>query len=136
MQWRGQKNEKTDGSKKSTTSLSPFMEAYDNEVEEELSTVATQHWAEGNWTGEWHHEQRAAWMRQIQEVQLWRQARGPAGAVVCETCDLGVKWPHRQSLIFEGEVRIDMRHVCPKGVKALLLQRVRTVFWKKWAAKH
>ena len=36
---------------KSTTSLSLFMEAYGLEVEEELSTLATQYWAEGVWTG-------------------------------------------------------------------------------------
>ena len=33
--------------KKSTTSLSFFMEAYGLEVEEALSTLATQFWAEG-----------------------------------------------------------------------------------------
>ena len=32
--------------KKSTNSLSLFMEAYGLEVEEELSTLATQYWAE------------------------------------------------------------------------------------------
>ena len=36
--------------KKSTTSLSLFMETYGLEVEEELSTIATQYWAEGVWT--------------------------------------------------------------------------------------
>ena len=36
--------------KKSTTSLSLFMEAYGLEVEEELSTMAVQYWAEGVWT--------------------------------------------------------------------------------------
>ena len=34
-----------------TTSLSLFMEAYGLEGEEELSTMATQYWAEGFWTG-------------------------------------------------------------------------------------
>ena len=29
-------------------------------------------------------------MRQIQEVQTWRQVRGLAGAVMCETRDLGI----------------------------------------------
>ena len=33
--------------KKSTTSLSLFVEAFGFEVEEELSTMATQFWAEG-----------------------------------------------------------------------------------------
>ena len=100
--------------KKSTTSLSFFMEVYGLEVEEELSTLATQYWAEGVWTGKWHHEQREAWMRQIQEVQSWKQVRGPAGAVMCETRDLGITLPHWHTLIFEVEVRIDMRYVCPK----------------------
>ena len=37
--------------KKSTTSLSLFMETYGLKVEEALSTMATQCWAEGVWTG-------------------------------------------------------------------------------------
>ena len=37
--------------KKSTTSLSFFMEAFGLEVEEDLSTLTTQYWAEGVWTG-------------------------------------------------------------------------------------
>ena len=48
------------GKKKSTTSLSLFMEACGLEVEEELSTLATQYWAEGVWTGKWHHEHKEA----------------------------------------------------------------------------
>ena len=61
--------------KKSTLSL--FMGAYGLEVEEELSTMATEYWAEGFWTGKWRHEQKEAWMRQIQKVQTWKQVRGP-----------------------------------------------------------
>ena len=34
--------------------------------------------------------------------------RCPTGAVNCETRDLGIKWQHWHTLIFEGEVRIDM----------------------------
>ena len=67
--------------KKSTTSLSLFMEAY--------GTMATRYWAEGVWTGKWRHEQKEAWKRQIQEVQKWKQVRALAGAVMCETRDLG-----------------------------------------------
>ena len=76
--------------KKSTTSLSLFMEACGIEVEEELSTMATQYWAERVWTGRWGHELKEAWMRQIREGQTWNQVRGPAGAVMCETRDLGI----------------------------------------------
>ena len=59
--------------KKSTTSLSLFKETYGQEVEEELSTMAIQYWAEGVWIGKWSHEQKEAWMRQIREVQTWKK---------------------------------------------------------------
>ena len=32
--------------------------------------------------------------------------------------------------------KIVMRFVCPKDDKKMLLQRARSVYWKKWAAKH
>ena len=85
--------------KKSTTSLSLFMEAYGLEVEEEISTTPTQYWIEGVWTGKWSYEQEEAWMRQIRDVQTWKQVRGPAGAVMCETRDLGLKWPQWHTLM-------------------------------------
>ena len=44
--------------KKSTTSLPLFMEAFGLEVEEELSTMTTQTWAGGAWTGKWSTEQK------------------------------------------------------------------------------
>ena len=116
--------------KKSTTSLSLFMEAFGLAVDEDLSTLATQYWAEGVWTGIWYQEQQEAWMNQVREVQTWRQVRGPPGAVMCETRDLGCKWPFWQTWIFEGDRSIDMRYVCPKDVKKLLLQQARKVYWK------
>ena len=61
------------------------------EVEKELSVMATQTWEEGVWVGKWSTEQVEAWMRQIFEVQTWRQVRGAAGAVMRETRDLGHK---------------------------------------------
>ena len=77
--------------KKSTTSFSLFMDAYGLEVKKEFSTMSTQHWAEGVWTRKWNYEQKEAWMRQIRVVQTWKQVRGPAGAVMCETRDLGLR---------------------------------------------
>ena len=112
------------------------MEAVGLEVEEEPSTRATQTWAEGVWIGKWHTEQREVRLNQVLEVQTRRQVRGLAGAAMCETRDLGIKWPHWHTLIFEGQVRTDMRYVCPKDVKKMLLQQARSVYWKKWAAKH
>ena len=39
-------------------------------------------------------------------------------------------------MIFEGGVRIDIRYVCPKDMKRMLVQQARFIYWKKWAAKH
>ena len=123
--------------KKSTTSLSLFMDVFGLEVEEDLSTLATQYiGAEGVWTAKWHQEQREAWMKQVRELQTWRQVRGPAGAVMCETRDLGIMWLFWHTLILEGDRSIDMRYVCPKEVKKMLLQQARTVYWKNWTEKH
>ena len=47
-----------------------------------------------------------------------------------------ILWPHWHTLIFEGEVRIDMRYVCPRDVKTMLVQQARSVYWKKWAEQE
>ena len=54
------------------------------EVKEEMSTLATQCWAEAVWIGKWCLEQKEAWMNQV-EFPMWRQAIRLAGAVICET---------------------------------------------------
>ena len=55
---------------------------------------------------------------------------------MCEIRDLGKKWPYWHTLVFSDEIKIDMRYVCPKDVQKKLVQRARSVYWKKWAAKH
>ena len=50
-------------------------------------------------------------MRQIREVQTWKQVRGIAGAVMCETRDLGTKWPYWHTLVLSDDMKIDMRFV-------------------------
>ena len=55
---------------------------------------------------------------------------------MCETRDPGIKWPHWHTVIFEGDRKMDMRYVCPKDVKKMLLQQAGIVYWKKWAAKR
>ena len=113
------------------------MEVNNLEVEEDLSTtMATVFWAEGVWMGKWEAEQQGAWRRQVFEVQTWKQVRGPARSVMCETRDLGIKWPRWHTLLFEGQVSVDMRVVCPQDVKKMLLRQARIVYWKRWAAKH
>ena len=72
-------------------------------------------------------------MRHIFEVQVWR---GLGGAVLCETRDFRIKWPKWHTLTFEGQVQVDMRDVCPKDVKNMLLKQARTTYWKKCAAKQ
>ena len=62
--------------------------------------------------------------------------RGPKGAVMFETRDLGTHWPQWCTLLFEGRAAVDMRVVCPQDVKSMLLKQARMVYWKRWAAKH
>ena len=40
------------------------------------------------------------------------------------------------TLVFSDEFKIDMRFVFPKDIRKMQVQRARSVFWKKWAAKH
>ena len=45
---------------------------------------------------------------------------------MCETRDLGTKWPQWHTLMFSHEIKkIDMRLVCPKDVKKMLVQRAQ-----------
>ena len=55
---------------------------------------------------------------------------------MCETRDLGIKWPHWNTLIFGNDTKINMGFVCPKDVKKMLVQTARSVYWKKSAATH
>ena len=55
---------------------------------------------------------------------------------MCETRDMGLKWPYWHTLVFRDQKKIDMRFVCPKDVKKMLVQTARSVYWKKLAAKH
>ena len=131
--------EETDGSKQRAkrVPLSLFMDAYNLEVEEELATLATQYWAEAVWIGKWCLEQKEAWMNQVFEVQMWRLVRGPAGAVMCETRYLEIKWPHWHTLIFEGDRRVDMRLFVRRMWRRCSCNRQnQSVHRKKWGAKH
>ena len=38
-----------------------------------------------------------------------KTSEGPAVAVMCETRDLGIKWSQWHTLMFEGQVQVDMR---------------------------
>ena len=91
--------------KKSTTSVSLFMEVFGLEVEDETSTIATSFGQKEYGQRKWSHEQKEPWMRQIHEVQTWKEVRGPAGAVMCETRDLGIRWPQWHTLMFSDEIK-------------------------------
>ena len=81
-------------------------------------------------------EQLKAWRKQVFEVQTWRQVRGLAGAVMCETRDLCNQWPQWHTLLFEEQVPVDMRVVGPQDMKKMLLEQARMRHWKEWGAKH
>ena len=77
-----------------------------------------------------------AWRKQIFGVQTRRQVRGLAGGVMCETRDFSIQWPHWHTLLFDGQVAVDMRVVCTQDVKKMLLRHARMAYWKIWAATH
>ena len=97
--------------RKESVSQSLFVEV----DEEDVSTLAALFRKEGVWTGRWRGGGSKAWRKQILEVQTWRRVRGLAGAVTCETGDLGIKCAQRHTLLFEGQVAVDMRVVLPAG---------------------
>ena len=55
---------------------------------------------------------------------------------MCETRGLGIKWPCWHTSVLGDEIKMDVRYVCRKYVKEMLVQKSRSVYWKKWAAKH
>ena len=55
---------------------------------------------------------------------------------MCENRDLGTKWPQWHNLMFQEQVAVDMRVVCPRDVRKMLLEQARKVYGKKWAPKR
>ena len=56
----------------------------------------------------WDEGMEKCWRRQVWETVGRKQARGPAGAMVCETRDLGVGFPSWHGVSFR--VRFDRGH--------------------------
>ena len=114
-------------SQKESVSLSLFMEV----SEEDLSTRALLMWAEGASMCRRKTVQQNAWRKLVFKIQTWRQVRGPAGAFMRETRDLDISWPQWHTLLFEAEVAVDVRVVCPQDVKKMQLKQARMVHWKR-----
>ena len=45
-------------------------------------------------------------------------------------------WHPVDTMLFEGQVVVEMRVVCPQGVKNMLLRQTLLAYWKKLAATH
>ena len=71
-------------------SLSVFLVVADLEVEADLACMATHFWAEAVWMGRWDEDLEKCWRKQVSETTRWKQVRGQAGTVVCETKGSGV----------------------------------------------
>ena len=101
--------------------------------------MATFLWAEGMWMGRWSKANQKRGGKLFLLHGHVKQVRGPAGAVMCESRDLGIKWPQWpqwHTFLLEGQVAADMRAVRPQDVKKMHLKQDRMVCWKRWAAKH
>ena len=122
--------------KKSSVSLSFFMDVTNLEVEEELSTMATHAWAEVVRLG--RMEKRAA--EGLEEAglrDLETSERTGWSGHCARPRDLGTKWPQWQhTLLCEGQVVVDVKVVCPQDAKKMPLKQARLASWKKRAAKH
>ena len=116
-------------SQKESVSLSLFMEVR----EEDLSTMGLLMWAEGVSMCRRRRVQQNAWRKLVFEVQTWRQVRGPARAFMRETRDLDISWPQWHTLLFEAQVAVDMRVVCPQDVKKMQLKQAMSI-GRDWAA--
>ena len=66
-------------------------------------------------------------------MNRWEQVRGLAGAIMCESRDFGIQWPQQQNLLFEVQMAVDMRVVCPQDVMKMLLRAARMACWKNCA---
>ena len=117
--------------RKESVSQSLFVEV----DEEDVSTMAALFVTEGVWTGRCRGGGGKAWRKHILEVQTWRQVRGLAGAVMCETGDLGIMCAQRHTLLFEVQVAVDMRVVLPAG-RGEDVEQARMCIGEKWEAKH
>ena len=59
-----------------------------------------------------------------------------SACLMCETRDLGFKWPQWHTLMFSDEIKIGMRFVCPKsGTRKPKLQR-RSGKWQRNIVVH
>ena len=94
------------------------MEVINLEVEGERSTMATLAWAEGSWMERLTREQKEAWRKLIFEVSgVEASVRTCRELSVCETRDLGIKWPQWLSLVFEGQESGGHESDLPAGCK-------------------
>ena len=82
-------------------SFSPFLEMADLEIEADLACMAILFWAESVWMRRWDEDFEKCWRRQVWETDRWKHVRGSAGAVVCETRDLGIGFPRWHALLFK-----------------------------------
>ena len=53
---------------------------------------------------------------------------------MCETRDLGIKCRLWHTQLFEEQVKVDMRVVCPQVVKKMHLKQARIFLWNTWTA--
>ena len=66
----------------------------------------------------------------------WKEVRGPAEAVVCETRDPGIRFPSWHVHLFEDGIIVDMKVACAQDVKKMLRRQAKEVVEKRWATKH
>ena len=80
--------------KKPSVSLSLFLEINTLEIAHGVTCAATCFWAQGVWTGRLEEDMK----RSLWEATSWTNVIAPAGAVLGEMKDLGIRVPSWVSL--------------------------------------
>ena len=86
--------------------------------------------------GRWDEYFETCWRRQVWAPASWKEFRGPAEAVVCETRDPGIRFPSWHVHLFEDGIIVDMKVACAQDVKKMLRRQAKEVVGKRWATKH
>ena len=108
------------------------------EVKRECAAQPVVAWASGVWgQTACPHTLEAAWKHQqitMATKPAWAKVKGPAGACIMVLKGIGWQWPFWHTMISRTGIRVDMRGICPQGVKAMVLQESEQQHWAEWTA--
>ena len=104
--------------------------------EADLACMTALFWGKAVSMGRWDEDLETCWRRQVRAPASWKEVRGPAEAVVCETRDLGIRFPSWHVHLFEDGIIVDMKVAYTQDMKNMPRRQAKEVVEKRWATKH